>query len=90
MTSGTIDKSFVDTNVLIHAHDVDAGGKHDIAADLLRPLWAERTGLLSTQVLLRFNRPLDAREPVLSIDREEAFCPRQAQETEKAIAHRSQ
>ena len=30
MTSGTIDRTFVDTNVLIYAHDIDAGRKHDI------------------------------------------------------------
>lgn len=45
------DKTFVDTNVLIYAHDVDAGRKHDIAKTLLRELWADRTGILSTQVL---------------------------------------
>ena len=35
--SGTSDRTFVDTNVLIYAHDVDAGRKHDVAKDLLRP-----------------------------------------------------
>ena len=53
-TSGTIDKSCVDTNVLIYAHDLDAGHNHATAAALLRTLWAERTGLLSTQVLQEF------------------------------------
>lgn len=48
------DKTFVDTNVLIYAHDVDAGRKHEIARDLLRTLWIERTGMLSTQVLQEF------------------------------------
>jgi predicted nucleic acid-binding protein len=47
-------KSFVDTNVLIYAHDVDAGSKHQIANDVLRRLWAERDGILSTQVLQEF------------------------------------
>ena len=54
MTSGTNDRTFVDTNVLIYAHDVDAGRKHEIAGDLLRDLWTERTGILSTQVLQEF------------------------------------
>ena len=54
MTSGTIDKTFVDTNVLIYAHDVDAGRKHDVAKAVLRDLWAERAGVLSTQVLQEF------------------------------------
>jgi predicted nucleic acid-binding protein len=44
-------KTFVDTNVLIYAHDVDAGRKHEIAQRVLRELWSERIGLLSTQVL---------------------------------------
>jgi predicted nucleic acid-binding protein len=48
------DKTFVDTNVLIYAHDIDAGRKHDIAKTLLRELWADRTGILSTQVLQEF------------------------------------
>ena len=48
------DRTFVDTNVLIYAHDVDAGRKHDIAKAVLRDLWAERAGVLSTQVLQEF------------------------------------
>lgn len=52
--SGMSDRTFVDTNVLIYGHDVDAGRKHDIAKELLRTLWAERAGILSTQVLQEF------------------------------------
>jgi len=48
------DKTFVDTNVLIYAHDVDAGSKHDIAKRVLRQLWSERSGVLSMQVLQEF------------------------------------
>jgi predicted nucleic acid-binding protein len=47
-------RTFVDSNVLIYAHDVDAGRKHDVAQERLRELWAERTGVLSTQVLQEF------------------------------------
>jgi predicted nucleic acid-binding protein len=47
-------RTFVDTNILIYAHDVDAGRKHDIARGLVRELWAERAGVLSTQVLQEF------------------------------------
>lgn len=54
VTNGTSDKTFVDSNVLIYAHDVDAGRKHEIAKGLLRDLWVERTGVLSTQVLHEF------------------------------------
>lgn len=48
------DKTFVDTNVLIHAHDVDSPAKRDIANRILGELWAERTGALSVQVLQEF------------------------------------
>ena len=48
------DKTFVDTNILIYAHDVDAKGKHDVARSILRELWSERTGVLSLQVLQEF------------------------------------
>jgi predicted nucleic acid-binding protein len=47
-------KTFIDTNVLIYAHDTDAGAKHEIAKTVLRNLWRERTGLLSVQVLQEF------------------------------------
>lgn len=48
------DKAFVDTNVLIYAHDVDAKSKHEVAKKVLRELWGERNGVLSTQVLQEF------------------------------------
>ena len=47
-------RTFVDTNVLIYAHDVDAGQKHEIARNVLRELWSEREGVLSMQVLQEF------------------------------------
>jgi predicted nucleic acid-binding protein len=47
-------RTFVDTNVLIYAHDIDAGAKHQIANAVLRELWNERTGVLSVQVLQEF------------------------------------
>jgi predicted nucleic acid-binding protein len=39
---------------LIYAHDVDAKAKHEIAKNVLRELWSERTGVLSVQVLQEF------------------------------------
>ena len=48
------DKTFIDTNVLIYAHDVDADAKHKIAKGVLQELWTERTGVLSAQVLQEF------------------------------------
>jgi predicted nucleic acid-binding protein len=47
-------KTFVDTNVLVYAHDLDAGDKHQTAKDLLHALWTSRAGALSTQVLQEF------------------------------------
>ena len=47
-------KTFVDTNILIYAHDVDAGAKHQVARSVLQELWAGRSGVLSTQVLQEF------------------------------------
>jgi len=45
------DRAFVDTNVLVYAHDLDAGNKHEVAAKLISQLWKSRNGVLSTQVL---------------------------------------
>lgn len=48
------DRIFVDTNVLVYAHDTEAGRKHEVARDLLEELWSTRRGALSTQVLQEF------------------------------------
>ncbi len=47
-------RTFVDTNILIYAHDVDAKSKHATASHILRELWSERAGVLSMQVLQEF------------------------------------
>ena len=47
-------KTFVDTNILIYAHDVDAKTKHEAAKSILRELWSQHTGVLSMQVLQEF------------------------------------
>jgi predicted nucleic acid-binding protein len=47
-------KTFVDTNVLVYAHDTDAGPRHATAKALLAELWDSRDGSLSTQVLQEF------------------------------------
>jgi predicted nucleic acid-binding protein len=62
------DKCFVDTKILMYAHDKAAGAKHDRAKALVEDLWRDRTGVISTQVLqeLAVNlqrktaKPLDA------------------------------
>jgi predicted nucleic acid-binding protein len=44
-------KYFIDTNILIYAHDRDAGVKHERARQLIEQLWSAGQGALSTQVL---------------------------------------
>jgi predicted nucleic acid-binding protein len=46
--------TFVDTNILIYAHDVDQKEKHSIARMLVTELLKTRTGVLSPQVLQEF------------------------------------
>jgi predicted nucleic acid-binding protein len=48
------DVVFVDSNILIYAHDLDAGIKQQRAEQRLRELWAKGNGRLSTQVLQEF------------------------------------
>lgn len=45
------DKYFVDTNILVYAHDFSAGVKHRRAQLLMEQLWESGHGVLSTQVL---------------------------------------
>jgi predicted nucleic acid-binding protein len=45
------DRYFVDTNILMYAHDKAAGDKHDRAKALVESLWESRSGVVSTQVL---------------------------------------
>ncbi|MGD2184523.1 MAG: PIN domain-containing protein [Desulfobacterales bacterium] len=47
-------KIFIDTNIIIYAHDLDSGPKHDIAAIIIANLWEEKSGIISTQVLQEF------------------------------------
>ena len=45
------DRCFVDTNILVYAHDRSAGSKHQRARVLIEDLWNSGCGVLSTQVL---------------------------------------
>ena len=45
---------FVDTNILVYAHDADAGVKRERAIEELRGLWEKGSGRLSVQVLQEF------------------------------------
>ncbi len=48
------DKVFVDSNILVYAHDADSGSKHARAKQCIAQLWDNGTGYLSTQVLQEF------------------------------------
>jgi predicted nucleic acid-binding protein len=45
------DRYFVDTNILVYAHDTSTGAKHERARALVEELWRARSGVVSTQVL---------------------------------------
>jgi predicted nucleic acid-binding protein len=61
-------RRFVDTNILVYAHDTSAGGKQERARALVEQLWNSREGCLSVQILQEFfvtvtrkiPKPLDA------------------------------
>jgi predicted nucleic acid-binding protein len=69
-------RQFVDTNVLVYAHDATAGDKHARARALVEELWTSREGCLSVQVLQEFfvattrkiPKPLDAPAAAQIID----------------------
>lgn len=48
------DYQFIDTNVLVYAHDTSAGSKNARAKQLLQAFWGSQTGCLSVQVLQEF------------------------------------
>jgi len=54
-------KAFVDTNILLYAHDVSDPAKNQGAVELLTQLWADGNGVLSTQVLQEFAANLQRR-----------------------------
>ena len=64
------DRVFVDTNILVYAHDRSAGSKHKRARLLIESLWSSGGAILSTQVLQELcvsvrrksGRPLSAEE----------------------------
>jgi predicted nucleic acid-binding protein len=45
------DRCFVDTNILVYAHERSAGVKQERARILIEQLWNSGNGVLSTQVL---------------------------------------
>jgi len=47
-------KVFLNTNILIYAHDIDASLKHDVSIAILEKIWEEKNGVISTQVIQEF------------------------------------
>jgi predicted nucleic acid-binding protein len=68
--SASTELVFVDTNVLVYAHDASETLRQPIAQSVLAELWRTRSGALSTQVLQefyvvvtrKFDPPLSRRE----------------------------
>jgi len=52
--SAGLERQFVDTNILVYAHDLSAGNKNVQAGRLLEELWETGQGCLSIQVLQEF------------------------------------
>ena len=47
-------RHFIDTNILVYAHDKSAGEKHEKSKVLIMDLWSSKKGCLSIQVLQEF------------------------------------
>ena len=63
-------KTFVDTNILIYAHDPGSGARHEAAKSLVSRLWRQRSGVISTQLLqeLYVNLRKVARKPIAQVE----------------------
>jgi predicted nucleic acid-binding protein len=63
-------KVFVDSNILVYAHDADSGSKHVTSKRCIAQLWNTGTGYLSTQVLQEFyvNVTRKIKKPLLPSD----------------------
>jgi predicted nucleic acid-binding protein len=48
------DKIFLDTNIIVYAHDRSSGDKHDAAREIMEYLWESRRGVISVQILQEF------------------------------------
>jgi len=58
-----VTRQFVDTNLVVYAHDATAGSKRERAKALLEDLWNARAGCLSLQVLQEVYVTLTAKVP---------------------------
>jgi predicted nucleic acid-binding protein len=48
------DKIFLDTNIIVYAHDRSSRNKHAVAREIMNYLWESRRGVISVQVLQEF------------------------------------
>jgi predicted nucleic acid-binding protein len=48
------DKIFLDTNVIVYAHDRSSGKKNAIAREIMEYLWERKKGVISVQVMQEF------------------------------------
>jgi len=48
------DKVFLDTNIIVYAHDRTSGKKNAIAKEIINYLWESKKGVISIQVLQEF------------------------------------
>jgi predicted nucleic acid-binding protein len=64
------DRIFVDTSILVRAHDLDAGERRAVAQHILLQLWDDKTGVLGALVLQEFYASL--------VGRSESPVPRRA------------
>jgi len=48
------DKVFLDTNIIVYAHDHSSRDKHAVAREIMDYLWESRKGVISVQVLQEF------------------------------------
>jgi predicted nucleic acid-binding protein len=48
------DKVFLDTNIIVYAHDRSSRDKHAAAREIMDYLWESRKGVISVQVLQEF------------------------------------
>lgn len=72
------DKLFIDTNILVYAHDLDAGEKHNKAKELIANFWLSKPlPWISVQVL----------QELLVTLRRKGVAPALARETVDAYTH---
>ena len=48
------DKVFLDTNIIVYAHDRSSRDKHAVAREIMDYLWESRKGVISVQVLQEY------------------------------------